>query len=224
MDPETNWAAIKFITEGERILMDECNVANVIVGNDFAHYKKTMLEVRGELSEHFDISYMDDLDAIGTWFMCENTKGQLVAAQALRFEDLRGISLELSLRRRIERIHGGVTVESAPILENVKGRACYHGGMWIRPGSRGKKLAPIFGRMLHAYAYTQFKPTIIYGLVAEALIYHGYGERMGFTHVSRYARDWHQTPNFPESHFLVALEERDFRWQWDEPLEALAAA
>ncbi len=154
MDPETNWAAIKFITEGERILMDECDVAKVIVGNDFAHYKATMLELRGEISEQFDISYMDDLDAIGTWFMCENTKGQVVAAQALRFEDLRGISLELSLRRRIERIHGGVTVESAPILENVKGRACYHGGMWIRPGSRGKKLAPIFGRMLHAYAYT----------------------------------------------------------------------
>lgn len=223
MDPQADFDAMEFIIQGKR-LAKELGAERIELGNDFFEYKKRVLGVRGKVSEHFDIDYVDTLEQEGTWFICEDANGAHIANHALRFEDLRGVSLETALLRRLRRIHGGAVASSAPVLERFSGRAVYAGDMWIAKAYRSNRLAPILGRIAQAYAFVKWRPEIMYGIMTEELVHSGYGQRLGYSRFQRYGHVWDETPDFPETQFLIWNELEDLRWQWNEDLEKLAAA
>ncbi len=223
MNPQADWDAARFMMDGQAVLK-EMGVARIRLSNDFEEYKKIMLKVRGKLSEHFDIDYIDTLEQEGVWFMCVDRRGNHIANQALRFEDLRGVSLTTALKRRLQRIHGGVAVQSHPVLDNFTGRVAYHGDVWIRREYRKQKLAPVFGRILQAYAFLKFDPEIVYGLMIEDLVRSGYCARLGYVHSQLYCHGWEKEPDFKRPRYVTWLSREDLVWQCEESLEKLAAA
>ena len=223
MNPQADWDAARFMIDGEAVLR-EMGVARIRLGNDFEEYKEVMVKTRGKISEHFDTNYIDTLEQEGVWFFCEDRRGKHIANQAVRFEDLRGVSLAVALKRRLLRIHGGLAIQSHPVLEGFSGRVAYTGDMWIRREYRKQRLAPVFGRILQAYTFIKFDPEIIYGLMAEDLVRAGYGARLGFVHAQLYCHGWEKEPDFQKPRYVMWMGREDLAWQSGESLEKLAAA
>lgn len=223
MDPQADWDVARFMMDGEAVLK-EMGVARIRLSNDFEDYKRIMMDARGKISEHFDIDYIDTLEQEAVWFLCEDRRGKHIANQAVRFEDLRGVSLAVALKRRLQRIHGGVAIKAHPVLERFSGRVAYTGDMWIKREYRKQRLAPVFGRILQAYTFLKHDPEIIYGLMIEELVRAGYGARLGYVHSQLYCHGWEKEPDFRRPRYIMWMGREDLAWQAGESLEKLAAA
>ncbi len=166
----------------------------VEVGTDFVAYRnlRDAQNDRSPIYPIFDVSasFIDGSNAF--WICAFNDQGELVHTQAIRMLDLSDTTLQehLANHRHKYLTPGMVTnpdeTSFAPLLtlNNIKGRVCYHGEFWLKPGDnglRGQGFTALMSRLVFEIATQIWSPDFLFGFVPMQLAMKGIPFRYGYT-------------------------------------------
>ena len=130
----------------------------------------------------------------GFWIKGLDEKGKVRHIQALRMTDLCALSLNDYLKRFSHLFinpepfdQDKITLTQSAFwpsdqLEMIRGKAVYHGDIWMDPDFRGHDMASILPRMAVLLATMKWAPDFFYGLLIEQLARRGIHIRYGYHH------------------------------------------
>ena len=172
------------------------------------------LQGKGYLSEPFHPEFMDIIPANALLMVGEDADGAVVHVQAMRRDDLNGVSLADFWMQNLRRIHNGDIGEvHCPAAQMITGEVIYHGEMWVDPELRKFKLAATLARLAQAIALLRWNPDFVYGFVSSKLTQRGFPVREGYQHISPAGTNWRRSPtNISGDDWLVWNAREDLRW------------
>lgn len=161
-------------------------------------------ETRGPLTPVFDPRCSDIGPHNGFWLHGTDAQGRTAHVQAVRCEDLGAGSLADHLAERIyhyrppaEQVDPEGCRSAAPAAARLRGRLCYHGEMWIRPGDGGFRARGLLGplnRLGVLLAHATFDPDWIWAIVAPDLVDRGLPSKSGYMHMQPKGVGWRLLP------------------------------
>lgn len=158
---------------------------------EFRDLRNAMVD-RSPMSPIFNPAVTDVGPGNGFWLKGTDGAGRVVHLQATRLSDLEGINLadHLYELRQLYRLPGldmetDVQRDSmrAPALQQISGRVCYHGEIWLDESLRGKGLSAVLPRLLLALVLVKWSPDYVFGFVPTKLAYRGVQAQYGYMHV-----------------------------------------
>ena len=170
---------------------------------------------RGGLDPCFSPRYFDLTPAHAAWIGGWSENGTLLHTQAIRVDNLGGLSLAEHWRQQMRRLYAdpipGVAFERfCTAVDRLGGTIAYHGAMWSHPDSRRAGLGSALSRLQLAIALNRFDPDWVYGFVSRDLIFSGYGLSEGYLHYEPCAITWSRDPGlFDPNDWLVYMTRHD---------------
>lgn len=173
--------------------------------DDFDRFRKVAdgTEGRAPLTPIFDNRVSDVSSENAFWILGRNADGDVVHLQALRRDDLKGITLDEHMRRQgpllmsphIPGIPGDSIFDACAYTREMSGRVCYHGEVWLSPNGpfRGRGLAVTLPRIGVTLALMRWAPDYIYGLVHPDLALKGIPARYGYVHTHPRGIRWRRS-------------------------------
>lgn len=196
---------------------------SVEIGDDFLVFRRLRnnQKDRSAMYPMFDVasSYVDASNAF--WICGFNKDNELIHTQAVRLLDLGDDSLAQHLRNhRHKYITPGSTPNpdntffaSLPVLDNICGRAGYHGEFWIKAGTIGRRnigLTAVLSRIAFEMSMKLWSPDFLFGFVPTQMATRGVSVRYGYTHCELGA--WHgPEQEVTSEEMLVWMSNEDLR-------------
>lgn len=169
-------------------------------------------EQRGPLTPIFDPRHSDIGPHNGFWLHGTDAYGRTAHVQAVRCDDLGARSLADHLAERIldyrppaEQVDPEGCCSPAPAARQLRGRLCYHGEMWIRPGGDGFRARGLLGplnRLGVLLAHATWDPDWVWAIVAPDLVDRGLPSKSGYMHMQPKGVGW------------LLLPEGRRLWEW----------
>jgi hypothetical protein len=166
------------------------------VSSDFEAFRQLRCaqQERTPISPVFDCRATGLNGANGFWIKGTSEDGELVHLQAVRLEDLTGLSLAEHLyKHRQVYAPPGVEVDleqtdyaATPASHRITGKVCYHGELWLKGGPngyRGHGLTAALPRLALALAHMAWSPDFMFGLVHPMAACKGLPAREGYMHL-----------------------------------------
>lgn len=129
--------------------------------------------------------------ANGFWIRGTNSDDEVVAMQAIRFDQLNGTNLhnEIESLRAFysdpsESAPDGEWCKSfAPIANEISGPTAYHGELWLDDKLRGLDLAQTWSRLAMALTEQRFSPDWLWAITYEPIVMKGIATKFGYWHL-----------------------------------------
>lgn len=167
---------------------------------------------RGPLTPVFDPRFSRIAPGEGFWIHGTDAGGRTAHVQAMRLTRLGRASLADHLGKHLfdyrppaEQVDPADCRSPAPVARRLRGRLCYHGEMWIRPGAegfRGRGLLGPLNRLGILLAYARWNPDWVWAIVAPPLVERGLPSKSGYMHMQPKGAGW------------LLLPERRRLWEW----------
>lgn len=166
------------------------------VSADFEAFRELRMSQpkRTPISPIFDCRTSALNAANGFWIKGTSEDGELVHLQAVRLEDMTGLTLAEHLYKHSD-IYAppGVEVDleqseynATSASHQITGRVCYHGELWLKGGPggyRGHGLTAALPRLALALAHMAWSPDYMFGLVHPMAACKGLPAREGYMHL-----------------------------------------
>lgn len=164
---------------------------------------------RAPLTPNFDPEYSDMGPMNGFWLKGLDARGEIVQTQAIRYDNLEGISLAHHLRS-LKAFYRSPAVSAhpdescevdAPMAYGITGRVAYHGEFWIKGGPngfRGRDLATVLPRIGIAIALARWSPDFLYGTFNPILAEKDVAARYGYHNLQPHGMIW-KRPHIQET-------------------------
>ena len=152
-------------------------------------------------TEPFSNLFFDIVPSQGFWIRGTDPEGRLSHVQAMRLDNLEGISLADHWAQQLRRIHcdpnpgARLSGGGAPAAHMITGRVVYHGEMWIAQHMRGRGLGGYLSRLALGLAQARWAPDFVYGFVKTDLVRAGFAVREGYMHMQPEGIAWDQAPS-----------------------------
>lgn len=133
------------------------------------------------------------------WIRGRDDNGEIVHTQAVKCLNLKSETLDSFMYREVDGFPPPGTVIARrfsqrglpPDARGICGRACYHGELWIKPGTdkfRGSELTYLLPRLAMGLALTEWSPDFMFGFMFPEHAYKGLSTREGYQHIG--PTDW----------------------------------
>lgn len=170
---------------------------------------------RDDVSVCFSPRQFDFTPASAFWLAGYSADGSLVHTQAMRLENLGGLSLAEHWNQQLRRLYVDMS-DHAKLREfcgastSIRGNVVYHGEMWIAPSFRNNGLAQSLSRLCLAIGLMRWKPDWIYAFVSREVVLSGLAIRKGYLHFEPLAIEWENPPGlFDPDEWLVYVSKLD---------------
>jgi len=232
--------SIHDVFDGSRMLTETADLLAqrqlyVSVGEDFREYKALVQRYRPlqPLGLPFDPDHVDLSEGRGFWSVGRNPAGHVVQTQAVRLVDLNGGSLAEHLEANFRDYPpAGVPIDledswyrPGPGARRIRGRAFYHGEMWINPEEnyRGRGIIDILARFAFLSSLLHWNPDYLFGFMPRPLARRGLADREGYMHVDPLSLGWKIIgQNKPVEGNMVYMSAEDIRHIIQVPLDLAA--
>lgn len=207
------------------------------VGYDFDHYREMLTFARPDqhLGEPFnpDIHEMTPSNAL--WMIGRNETGEIIHTQALRMLDMNGQSIAEYFTHRFRDFPppvngidlGRSRFKAGPYAKRGRGRVCYNGEFWIKPGSatfRGQGLSTVLGRYAFFQAMQHWDPDHMVGFMVNQVACKGFPQRLGWMNTQPGALKWFlEGSDKPIEAFMTFMNRDDLHYVLDLPMKELVA-
>ncbi|MFT3986190.1 hypothetical protein [Aestuariivirga sp.] len=185
------------------------------ISSDFAALARERLAVRNSaVSPMFDITVSRELGETGFWLSAHNAAGETVGIQAFRLDDaspnladwVLGWMMGLYAKRREMIVPNQLHAPDHSLAALIRGKAVYHGELWIEKHSKG--CFNVFPRLGMLLALVKWQPDAIWALTGDSMATRGHLIRMGYGHLEPSFLTWDWEPEGAEPHEWIAIAER----------------
>lgn len=157
---------------------------------------------RPALTEHFSTDKNTYTPTQAFWLCVETERGEVVARNAARLDDLGSLTLVEYWRKYWRRCYPGVENPSAEMAADqpsfasrIAGRVCYQGELFVESDHRKAGIGSLLTKIMQIDALDQWEPVYLYGWVAPKHI----GTRLfpcyGFSDVHAHGIHWEIPPS-----------------------------
>lgn len=152
-------------------------------------------------------------DETGFVILGRDTKGEIVATQAVRIFDWQNTNFKAeaqSLRffykdPARDRRTGEECIVIAADADTIRGRVALGGGIWYRPDFRRLGLGEIIPRIGRAYAFTLWNYDVLIATITQHNVGKAFDKRLGFRDVSPASMTMRHSATVPEGDLHLAI-------------------
>ena len=175
---------------------------SLVLSEDFQELEREANALKGHLMPVFRYRESEAGPHNAFWMKGVDEDGAIRHIQAVRVIDLGCMSLNGYLDRfthlyinpepdDLDRIAlDRSSYWPSETLDGIRGKAVYHGDIWIDPVYRGRDLASVLPPMAVLLATMRWSPDFFYGLLISSLARHGIHIRYGYHHYHPCAFRW----------------------------------
>lgn len=222
-------AGTQFVATSRDILHQ--NQISVTIGSNFLKYRALLSKERPQqmLGAPFnpDAHTLNPKNAF--WLIARDADGALMHTQASRLVDLKSASLASYLQNGFREFPPALPdldmrrsrYRASPGAHRISGQVVYHGEVWMGDTGpyRGTGLSTVLARYGIHEAMCRWNPDYIFGLMARAVAFKGFAERMGYMHNEPGAVRWYRKgSDRPLEGFLSYLSNEDARYMLEMPV------
>jgi len=192
---------------------------------DFNRFRDVVAKTpdREAVTSLFDPDLSDIGPDNGFWIEGVDAEGQVVHLQALRMDDLQGVSLASHWQDKPEwYAPPGADVDlpktnfnTASASHEISGTVCYHGDFWIHKKCRKFRLAGKLSVFAMLLAAAKFDPDFIYCFIVPKHVRQGLAAVYGYLHIHPFAPQWHfRGSNQTYDDYLVWISGDEIKELW----------
>lgn len=196
------------------------------VGYDFDAYRDIVAYARPEqpLGDPFNPDTHEMTPENALWMLGRNAEGEIVHTQALRMLDMSGQTIAEYFGSKFREFpppmpgldHKRSRFRAGPYAKRNRGRVCYNGEFWIKPGAaslRGQGLSTVLGRYAFFQAMQHWDPDHMVGFMAKQVACKGFPQRLGWMNTQPGAVRWFlEGKDVPMEGFMTFMGRDDLEY------------